>query len=193
MNIHQFPIARTFTYTEYFEFCENLAAENANSGPKQTEALANFTKLNVSRMKRVFKTVQPGDPVVASLRGKAASRWIVITESWCGDAAQSLPVIARLAELIPEVKLEIVLRDENPELIEAFLTNGSKSIPKALFVNTNGEILHQWGPRPKVLQEAFLVEHNAGVPHDQSVLMMQDWYNKNKGSEIMKEFLELLS
>jgi hypothetical protein len=193
MNFNQFPIVRTFSYADYFAFCENLAAQNANSGPNQTEALANFTKLNISRMKRVFKTFQPAASVAATLRGKVASRWIVITESWCGDAAQSLPVIARLAAIIPEVKLDIVLRDENPELIDAFLTNGGRSIPKVLFGDDSGEILHHWGPRPKVLQEAFLLEHNAGVPHDQSVLMMQEWYNKDKGSEVTKEILQLLS
>lgn len=193
MNINQFPIVRTFSYTEYFAFCENLAAQNANSGPNQTEALANFTKLNVTRMKRVFKTFQPDASIAQSLRGKRASRWIMITESWCGDASQSVPVVAHLAAMNSEIKFEIVLRDENPELIEAFLTNGSKSIPKILFVDANGEILHLWGPRPKVLQEAFLLEHNAGVPHDQSVLMMQEWYNKNKGSEVTKEILALLS
>lgn len=193
MNIHQFPIARSFSYADYFAFCENLAAQNANSGPKQTEALANFTKLNISRMKRVFKTFHPEASLFEPLRGKIAARWIVITESWCGDAAQSLPVIARLAELNPEVKLDIVLRDENPELIDAFLTNGGRSIPKALFVDDKGEILHHWGPRPKVLQEAFLIEHNAGVPHDQSVLMMQEWYNKDKGLQVTNEILELIS
>jgi hypothetical protein len=193
MNINQFPIVRTFSYAEYFAFCENLAAQNANSGPNQTEALANFTKLNVTRMKRVFKTFQPDASLAQSLRGKEASHWILITESWCGDAAQSLPVIARLAELNPEIKFDIVLRDENPELIDAFLTNGGRSVPKVLFINTSGEILHHWGPRPLVLQEAFLLEHNAGVPHDQSVLMMQEWYNKDKGSEVTKEIFRLLS
>jgi hypothetical protein len=193
MNINQFPIVRTFSYAEYFAFCENLAAQNANSGPNQTEALANFTKLNVTRMKRVFKTFQPDASLSQSLRGKEASHWILITESWCGDAAQSLPVIARLAELNPEIKFDIVLRDENPELIDAFLTNGGRSVPKVLFINTSGEILHHWGPRPLVLQEAFLLEHNAGVPHDQSVLMMQEWYNKDKGSEVTKEIFRLLS
>jgi hypothetical protein len=193
MNISQFPIVRTFSYAEYFAFCENLATQNANSGPNQTEALANFTKLNVTRMKRVFKTFQPDASIAQSLRGKGAARWIMITESWCGDASQSVPVVAHLAALNPEIKFDIVLRDENPELMNAFLTNGNKSIPKVIFVNDAGEILHHWGPRPKVLQEAFLLEHNAGVPHDQSVLMMQEWYNKNKGSEVTKEILELLS
>jgi hypothetical protein len=193
MNINQFPIVRTFSYAEYFAFCENLAAQNANSGPNQTEALANFTKLNVTRIKRVFKTFQPDASIAQSLRGKGAARWIMITESWCGDASQSVPVVAHLAALNPEIKFDIVLRDENPELMNAFLTNGNKSIPKVIFLNDAGEILHNWGPRPRVLQEAFLLEHNAGVPHDQSVLMMQEWYNKNKGSEVTKEILELLS
>ena len=192
MNFNQFPIVRTFSYAEYFAFCENLVVENSNSGPKQTEALTNFTKLNVSRMKRVYKTVQPEASRVESLRGKLVSRWVVITESWCGDAAQSLPALARLAEAIPEVKFDIVLRDENPELIDAFLTNGGRSIPKALFMDANGEILHHWGPRPQVLQEAFLAEHNAGIPHEQSVLMMQDWYNNDKGANVAQEILALI-
>ncbi len=193
MNINQFPIVRTFSYAEYFAYCENLAAQNANSGSNQTEALANFTKLNVTRMKRVFKTFQPDTDVIKSLRGSSALQWFVITESWCGDAAQSLPVFARLAEALPEVKCTVVLRDENPELIDAFLTNGGRSIPKVLFTNETGEIIHHWGPRPQVLQQLFLKEHNAGIPHEQSVLMMQDWYNNDKGKHLTNEVAQLLA
>jgi thiol-disulfide isomerase/thioredoxin len=193
MNINQFPIVKTFSYADYLAFCENLVAQNANSGLAQSEALANFTKLNVSRMKRVYKTFLPDAKVVESLRGSSASQWFVITESWCGDAAQSLPVFARLAETLPEVKINIVLRDENPELIDAFLTNGGRSIPKVLFTNETGEIIHHWGPRPQVLQQLFLKEHNAGIPHEQSVLMLQEWYNNDKGQHVSQEVAQLLS
>lgn len=193
MNINQFPIVRTFSYADYLAFCENLVAQTSNSGLTQSEALANFTKLNLSRMKRVYKTFQIDNEVVKSLRGSSASQWFVITESWCGDAAQSLPVFARLAEALPEVKCKIVLRDENPELIDAFLTNGGRSIPKVLFTNETGEIIHHWGPRPHVLQQLFLKEHNAGIPHEQSVLMLQDWYNNDKGKHVSEEVAQLLS
>jgi hypothetical protein len=119
-------------------------------------------------------------------------RWIVITESWCGDAAQSVPVIAHLAELNSNIQCDIVLRDENPELIDTFLTNGGRSIPKVLFINPDGEIVQVWGPRPQVLQEAFVAEHKAGIPHEQSVLMLQDWYNNDKGATVAQEILALI-
>ena len=119
-------------------------------------------------------------------------RWIVITESWCGDAAQSVPVIAHLAELNSNIQCDIVLRDENPELIDAFLTNGGRSIPKVLFINPDGEIVQVWGPRHQLLQEAFVAEHKAGIPHEQSVLMLQDWYNNDKGAAVAQEILALI-
>lgn len=192
MNISEFPIVKTFSYLEYIAYCESLVDQQLNSGPTQTEALANFTKLNLSRMKRVYKTFSVTSERLNSIQQLASGRWIVITESWCGDAAQSVPVIAHLAKVNPKIKFDIVLRDENPELIDAFLTNGGRSIPKVLFTNPDGEIVHVWGPRPQVLQEAFVAEHKAGIPHEQSVLMMQDWYNNDKGAAVTQEILALI-
>ena len=192
MNLSEFPIVRTFSYAEYIAFCESLVDQQLNSGPTQTEALANFTKLNLSRMKRVQKTLSIPAETLNGFEKISQGRWIVITESWCGDAAQSVPVIAHLAELNSNIQCDIVLRDENPELIDAFLTNGGRSIPKVLFINPDGEIKHVWGPRPQVLQEAFVAEHKAGIPHEQSVLMLQDWYNNDKGATVAQEILALI-
>ena len=192
MNLSEFPIVRTFSYAEYIAFCESLVDQQLNSGPTQTEALANFTKLNLSRMKRVQKTLSIPAETLNGFKEISQGRWIVITESWCGDAAQSVPVIAHLAELNSNIQCDIVLRDENPELIDAFLTNGGRSIPKVLFINPDGEIVQVWGPRPQVLQEAFVAEHKAGIPHEQSVLMLQDWYNNDKGATLAQEILALI-
>ena len=88
MNLSEFPIVRTFSYAEYIAFCESLVDQQLNSGPSQTEALANFTKLNLSRMKRVQKTLSIPAETLNGFEEISQVRWIVITESWCGDAAQ---------------------------------------------------------------------------------------------------------
>ena len=35
--------------------------------------------------------------------------WMVITENWCGDSAQNLPYIARIASLNKKIELRIIL------------------------------------------------------------------------------------
>ena len=72
--------------------------------------------------------------------------WLVISEGWCGDAAQNMPVVEKIVDEMPNVEIRYVLRDENLELMDQYLTNGGRSIPKALFVDTETfEVLGRLG------------------------------------------------
>ena len=69
---------------------------------------------------------------ISSIKSKLI--WLVLSEGWCGDAAQLLPVINKKAELSENIKLKVLLRDENEELMNQFLTNGGKAIPKLIII-----------------------------------------------------------
>src|SRR5690606_32700017 len=108
-----------------------------------TEALVDYTKLNDRRMKRWDKTIKVSDSLqkmIAEFNHPVT--WLVITESWCGDAAHVLPALHKIVELNENLNMKIVLRDDNPELMDAFLTEGSRSIPKVIMVDEKtGDVL----------------------------------------------------
>ena len=145
-------------------------------------------------MKRLDKTVKIPSEVIEKIETiNKPINWIVITEGWCGDAAQNLPIINKLAELNDHINLRIVLRDEHPELMGKFLTNGGEAIPKLIHTEDDHEIISHWGPRPSVatkMVEDYKEEHGMLTPEFKKDL--QIWYNTDKGETTINDMLEFL-
>ncbi|HUH46107.1 MAG TPA: thioredoxin family protein, partial [Arenibacter sp.] len=143
-------LEKSMDYGAYRELMGKLAAEGKSTGAVQNREMGDYTLLNEQRMKRLDKTI--GIDAVAASRIKEFDKkttWLVLTESWCGDAAQTLPVINKMAQLNDKITLRLVLRDENIELMEQFLSNGTMAIPKLIAIDdTNGELIGEWGSRP---------------------------------------------
>jgi thiol-disulfide isomerase/thioredoxin len=182
-------------YYTYRNIVSGLASEGLSTGPEQTEANSNYTKLNDARMRRLDKTVQIPAEIEAKFRNfKGDQTWLVITESWCGDAAQTMPAMNKLAELTENIDLKIVYRDEHPELMDAFLTNGTRSIPKLIAIDNNsGKILNQWGPRPStatILATNYKAEHGTLTPEFKQELQL--WYNKDKAHTTIEDLAGLI-
>ena len=183
------------SYAEYMEMVLNLIKQGKSTGPVQSEDRLTFSKLNNSRMKRLDKQVRLSDNTIQKLTEVEGDfTWMVLTESWCGDAAQTLPVLNKFAESTDKIKLKLVLRDENEELMDQFLTNGSRSIPKVIVVdNSSNEVVGSWGPRSfkagKMVSD-YKAEHGIVDAHIKESL--QRWYNEDKGVEIEREMLELI-
>lgn len=117
-------------------------------------------------------------------------RFLALSEDWCGDAANSLPVIARLVEALPGAELRVLKRDETLELMDRFLTGGSRSIPVVLVLAPDGALLGWWGPRPAPLQEFVLREKAAGNrPADEIYRDVRAWYARDRGETIARELL----
>lgn len=93
-------MAKAMSYGQYRELVANLADAGESTGPEQTEALVQYTQLNDRRMKRWDKTLQFSDLETEAIK-KADQKvtWLVLTESWCGDASPALPVMHRITEL----------------------------------------------------------------------------------------------
>ncbi len=185
----------SLSYLEYRQLVEKLASENSTTGNEKTEALAEYTKLNDRRMKRWDKTLKVSDEALQTVqRFNKKTTWLVLTESWCGDAAHVIPVINKVAELNNNIDLRLVLRDENPKLMDAFLTNGGKAIPKLISVNDeSGTIINTFGPRPSVatkLVTDYKAKHGALTPEFKQDL--QVWYNKDKGQSTIEDLLNIL-
>ena len=179
---------------EYDLLLANYAAEGKTSGDTQSEDLIHYTKLNAQRSKRISKTTTLMSAVADLVKSLKKQTWLLITETWCGDAANSVPVIAKLAALNPKIDLRIVMRDENTELIDQFLTKGGRSIPKLVVLDEELNVMGDWGPRPEALQKIYWDwrESEDKIPYSEFHLVIQKWYNENKSEAIQTEFMELM-
>lgn len=183
-------------YPTYKKQVESLVKEKKTSGLNQSPELSEYTAMNLQRMNRNEKKVELNNELIETLaNNKRPLLWLTLSEAWCGDAAQNLPVLNKIAEASPDITLKVVYRDENPALMDQFLTNGTKSIPKLICVDAETkELLGTWGPRPSGAVE-ILTEHKKQVPaesHDEFVKKLHLWYAKDKGMNLQKELVELL-
>ena len=158
-------------------------------------ALLQYTILSNSRMKRLDKTFTLAlNDRVALSSFDTPMIWLVITEGWCGDASQIVPVLNKMATVAENIDLRIVLRDENDTLMNLFLTDGKKAIPKLITLDANtNDVIFTWGPRPKPAVEMVKKELNInGSFTTDFKAALQQWYNADKGRNVVNEILELL-
>lgn len=188
-------LEKSMSYAEYRTLVSELTENNSTTGSEKTEALANYTALNDRRMRRWDKTIKVSEDAKTSIQNSERNlTWLVLTESWCGDAAHIMPVINKLAELNDNIDYKVVLRDENEALMNQFLTNGGKSIPKLIMIDDEtNEVVNTFGPRPSVatqLVNDYKARHGKLTPEFKEDL--QRWYNKDKGQSVIEDLLKVL-
>ncbi len=180
----------SYSYGEYMEIIEKLVAENKTSGPEQSSFLSSVTALNLVRMKRIGKTFQLLPRLEAALSALDGQFLLIgITEAWCGDAAQILPVVdAMTLHARQQIDLQLVFRDDHLSYMNQYLTNGSKSIPKLILYDIHHQIeLGNWGPRPAVLQDYIQSLQNEGLSKEEWVEKVMLWYTKDRTQHIQEE------
>lgn len=194
-NKIQQAIENSLSYKEYRELVADLLSKGKSTGDNQTEAYLNYSKLGNARMRRLDKTFHLSEQAKELLHNTTNKiTLIVLAEGWCGDAGHALPIMNKVSEASDAIDLRVVLRDENDEFMNEFLTNGGKSIPKLVAIDTTTkEVLNTWGPRPSIATKMVndYKEANGGLdPEFKEEL--QVWYNKNKGENIEHDMLELI-
>ncbi|GGG39105.1 thioredoxin family protein [Bizionia arctica] len=187
---------KSMSYQAYRELVADLVENNSTTGDDQGEDMVNYTKLNEQRMKRWDKTLKVSDSIKEELASiDTKQTWLVLTESWCGDAAHVVPVFNKLAELNENINFKVVLRDENELLMNQFLTNGGKSIPKLILIDdASNSVINSYGPRPTGATQLVLdykTKHGEITPEFKEEL--QQWYNKDKGQNVMSDLMNLLT
>lgn len=194
-EIIQNAIQSSFSYAEYRKLASDLVAQGKPTGHDLSEALAHYAELNETRMNRLEKTITLTDAVIQTLQNSSKNViWLVLAESWCGDAAQILPVLNKMSEASNSIQLNIVLRDDHDALMQLFLTNGAKSIPKLIILDAQTlNVVADWGPRPlgaKQLIEEYKASH--GVVDETGKIELQKWYLHDKGISIQQEISEIM-
>lgn len=182
----------------YLQYSGDTFEYIANTNPvllnDTAQKLFEYTKLNYQRSSRIDKSYLPS----AELKNAAAAvrekqTWMVITENWCGDSAQILPVIAKAASLNENIDLRIIARDAHTEIMDLYLTNGTRSIPLLVAFDENGNELFKWGPRPRAAVELIAQLKSEGVDKKTLYEKLHLWYGRNRGAEIDKELTLLIS
>lgn len=180
-------------FQSYLSYFESILDNPAPSAPYDNPDYFNYTKLNWSRMNRWLKHGVLSEEirqVVSEI--KTPQTWIIITEPWCGDAAHIVPFLHMAAQKNPLISVDYELRDSEPFRINHYLTKGGKSIPKLIVRNAAGEDLATWGPRPAACQAVYDRLKDENADFETIKIELQKWYNKDEGTEIMKELKVLL-
>jgi len=187
-------LQNSYTYQEYRTLVENLLEAGKSTSKEDSEVLVNYSKLNHSRMKRLDKTIKLSAEVIEKVESISRPiEWIILVEGWCGDAAQNLPIINKFADLNSNINLRIVLRDEHPELMNHFLTNGGRAIPKLIHIENNYSKIESWGPRPSVATKMvadFKAKNGSVTAEFKKDLQL--WYNKDKGISTIEDMMTFL-
>lgn len=182
-------------YNEYRNLVTNLFQKGLVTGNEQSESLVHYTELNEARMKRLDKLTIISNETTAFLQNLTKDYiWLVISEGWCGDAAQILPIMNKMALVSDKIHFKIVLRDDNEALMNMFLTNGSKSIPKLIVIEKETmKVIGEFGPRPKAAIDLVKnYKEKFGIIDETIKTDLQKWYLSDKGISVQKEIIELM-
>jgi pantothenate kinase-related protein Tda10 len=186
---------RAYSYATYRQLLDELMAQNRTTGPTQNDQIIQYARLNIQRMQRLDKTIQLLPEMQKALdRLTQGYEWLVITEGWCGDAAQIVPVLEAVAQASQgKITTHYVLRDENLDLMDRYLTNGGRSIPKLIVLHTDTLTeAAAWGPRPAAAQELFVRLKQEGVSYEEFATQLHGWYAKDHTLNTQHELLALL-
>lgn len=189
-------IKKSLSYSEYLQLTEDLLSQEKTTGPNQGADYVHYTNLNFHRMKRLDKTVEINAELKSLITQiQTPQTWLVISEAWCGDAAQNVPLLQKIADLSNKIELKIILRDENIEVMELYLTNGGRSIPKLIALeNDTLNELYTWGPRPASIQNVMNELKAANVTEISEIVeKIQIAYNHDKSQSFQNEFVTLLT
>lgn len=189
-------LERGMAYEDFLADVSRQIEEGRDLPPEECDPYLDYMKLNRARMKRLYRDVQLIDGFKALQRSlQLPLTWVVLVEAWCGDVAQNLPIFAKIAHNVPEIHLVLLRRDKNLDVMDRYLTNGGRAIPKLICLQSKDlKELGTWGPRPQEAQQIMedYKTHPVG-PKDDVIKRIQLWYVKDRGMTLQRELLALLS
>ncbi|AKQ46147.1 hypothetical protein TH63_11725 [Rufibacter radiotolerans] len=192
LAISEIELVNPLTYVAYRALVEEVVEQKTTTGDEPTPERIDFTKLNLQRMKRVEKQFALTPELGKLLQTHQPDwKWLVLVEAWCGDGAQLVPAMAGIAEEIPSIELTILLRDQNPALMDTCLSNGARAI---CLDAATGEHLFTWGARPTAIQEQLLgyKAENPDATHEQLMTQVHTWYAKDRSRAFQQDLLALV-
>lgn len=183
------------SYEAYRALIAALHAEDKTTGSNHSPEMLEYSRLNEHRMERVEKRFLLSEALGNLIRSlESPLRWLVLSEAWCGDAAQNVPALHHVSALSGgKIEMRLLLRDEHPELMDRWLTNGGKSIPKLIQLDANFDVCGSWGPRPAEAQRMVNEARAAAEDHHVYAERIHKWYAQNNSADLQFELCTLLS
>ncbi|MBC8152913.1 MAG: thioredoxin family protein [Bacteroidetes bacterium] len=190
-------LASAMPYAAFVVLSKTLLAERRTTSDDplyNTDQIIQLTDLNLHRISRLERTTTLNPALVEAAQAVPEPwTWLVLVESWCGDVAQCLPVIKQVADQNPLIDLKLLLRDKNPALMDAYRTNGGRSIPKLICLTTGALVeLGTWGPRPATLQTLMDGWKAEQISFDDLLERVHGWYAKDRTQTVQAELLTLI-
>lgn len=184
----------TMSYSSFKELTRKLLSEGKTTGTNHTPAYLEYTRLNLKRIDRQDKKLILDPSLIEKVKKiNRPQKWILIVEAWCGDVAQNLPAIAKMAAENDLIELKLILRDENLDVMDNYLTNGGRGIPKLIILDEYSNELATWGPRPAPIQELLQEYKEKNLPYKEYSDKAHVWYTKDKTITLQSEFDEIIN
>jgi hypothetical protein len=181
------------TFDQYWERITHLRSIGQTTGAIQTKEMLQYSEMSYVRMNRIIKHAVLTPELIKAVQSSTFVNGLIITEAWCGDASNTVPLMVKAAQHNPGINLRIMVRDEHPEIMQNYLTNGAKSIPILVFFDENYKEIKRWGPRPEPCQSLFLeLKQAPNLTKEQMMHNVQEWYVKDKGQTFMHELTSIL-
>jgi len=193
--INRHVLEDAMSYQEYRDLIDSLLSEEKTTGDNHSEDYLHYTRMNVQRMNRLEKKIKMDDELKKAIDNLDSSMILLtLTEAWCGDAAQNIVLFRKMEEYSDNITLKLLLRDETLEIMDQYLTNGGRAIPKVIALDEdNLEERWTWGPRPEKLQEMYMKEKDKpDFDYKETARELQKWYAKDKTKTQQAEVTALL-
>lgn len=176
------------SYDEYRELWKGQKEVSPKGKEMSERKRLHYLNYNWERQAHVHDAYTPSDDLREAVESISEPQlWMVLTEPWCGDSAFLLPVIAEAASLNDAVTLRILLRDDNLDIMDQYLTGGSRSIPKLVAFSEDGDERFTWGPRPEGAAERFAELRETFDDKQQQIAKLVEYYKEGGWQEVDEE------
>jgi len=194
--INQIHLKKGISYQQYLDQVAKHIKFEETKLAGECDPKLNLIKLNQARMKRLNRTITLEKATITKLSAlKNKLIWVVLLESWCSDAGQNIPLIAKMADISSNIELILLPRDQNLDVMDHYLTNGGRAVPKLICLSAKTLLeLGTWGPRPQKAQDIMIAyKANPVSSKEEAIKNIQLWYARDKGISTQAEFIELLN
>ena len=185
----------SISFQEYIALAKTIISSDERPPMYQDEKMLKYTSENLARMENIAANLRIDAKLYNEMQQiKGKQIWVCITEPWCGDASQIVPALFLISSCSPNVEFRILLRDSNEEVMNNYLTNGGKSIPKLIMLHAESlDEIAVWGPRPASLQQMVTdMKDNPNFRFGEKVRIIHEWYDNNHSADLQEEFITLL-
>ena len=182
-----------WTYDEYRDQWTDRAEASMKDKDRSERKMLHYLRYNLDRQAGVHNAYEPSPNLRQVIDAIDAPQvWMVLTEPWCGDSSFVLPVIAEAAALSDQITLRILPRDEHLDIMDQYLTNGSRSIPKLVVFSEDGTEQFEWGPRPESAAALYARLKKEYDDKSKSVKKLIEHYEEGGWKDVEAELVDAL-